>query len=216
MQEDLQLQIPEANLILLIPKFHLPAHKSSCQTFYSFNFQTGVGRTHGETIEENWAHSNKAASQTKEMGPGSRQDTLDDIFGFHNWMMEVSLERTLKNRLVRAVKEMDRHRGLFEKFNAALAENLAAGVLEGWEGEILAWEADHHNPCPYESAHKDQRTLKDVQLELAQEEMEELARGGGVVQDSSACVFVMMGLEIEESQCVVLLVPFILYSYLTI
>lgn len=44
--------------------------------------------------------------------------------------------------------------------------------------------------------------MKDVQLELAQEEMAELARGGGVVQDSSVCVFVMMGLDIEESQCV--------------
>lgn len=48
----------------------------------------------------------------------------------------------------------------------------------------------------------DGRTLKEVQLELGQSEMEELARGGGVVQDSSVCVFLMMGLEIEESQCV--------------
>lgn len=154
MKEELQLKIPEANLILLIPKFHLPAHQSSCQTYYSFNFQTGVGRTHGETIEENWAHTNKAASQTKEMGPGSRQDTLDDIFGFHNWSMEVSLEQTLKNRLVRAVKEMERHRGLFEKFDGALRENLAGDVVDGWEGEIKAWDEDHTKPCPYETAHK--------------------------------------------------------------
>lgn len=47
----------------------------------------------------------------------------------------------------------------------------------------------------------DKRTLKEVQLDLAKEELEALARGGAV-QESSVCVFVMMALDIEESQCV--------------
>lgn len=154
MKEELHLSIPEANLILLIPKFHLPAHKTSCQAYYSFNFATGVGRTHGETIEENWADSNKAAAQTKEMGPGSRQDTLDDIFGFHNWMMFIGMERVLKKRMVVAVKEFEVHRGLFEKFEQALVENLGRETVEGWESEVVAWENDHSQPCPYESTLK--------------------------------------------------------------
>lgn len=54
----------------------------------------------------------------------------------------------------------------------------------------------------------DKRSLKEVQLELAQEEMIALAQGGGPVQDSSVCVFVMMGLEIEETQCVAIHVDF--------
>lgn len=208
MKEELHLTMPEANLTLLIPKFHLPAHKTACQSYFSFNFARGVGNTHGETIEENWADSNKAAAQTKEMGPGSRQDTLDDIYGFHNWMMLVGLERVLKNRLVIAAKALELHRGLFEKFNQALVENLGAAVVEGWESDVLAWEEDHSKPCPYEPTRKMERSLKDIQLELGREEMEELARGGGVVQDSSVCVFVVMGLEIEETQCVLFFIPF--------
>lgn len=154
MQEDLHLSIPEANLILLIPKFHLPAHQSSCQSYYSFNFATGVGRTHGETIEENWADSNKAAAQTKEMGPGSRQDTLDDIFGFHNWMMILSMERVFKRRLVTAIKEFGVHRELFEKFHSALMQNLGKDVVDEWDEEVIVWENDHSKPCPYESSKK--------------------------------------------------------------
>lgn len=154
MNDELHLTIPEANLILLIPKFHLPAHQTSCQAYYSFNFATGVGRTHGETIEENWADSNKAAAQTKEMGPGSRQDTLDDIFGFHNWMMFIGMERVLKKRMVVAVKELEVHRVLFEKFEVALLENLGREMLESWEEEVVVWENDHSKPCPYESSLK--------------------------------------------------------------
>lgn len=212
MKDELQLKMPEANITLLIPKFHLPAHKSGCQTYYSFNFATGVGSTHGETIEENWADSNKAAAQTKEMGPGSRQDTLDDIYGFHNWVMMIGLERVLKNRLVVGVKALELHRGLFDKFNLSLKENLGVETMEGWETEVKEWEGDHSKPCPYESTVKGERTLKEVQLELGQEELEEMSRGGGVVQDSSVCVFVVMGLEIEESQCVSLLIHLCLIS----
>lgn len=202
MKAELHLTVPEANVVMLIPKFHLPAHKLACQSYYSFNLAKGVGQTHGETIEENWADSNKAAAQTKEMGPGSRQDTLDDIYGFHNWSMLLGLQRVLKTRLVIGVKAFELHRGLFEKFHSALLENLGTEVLDGWEREVTAWEKDHSQPCPYESTVSGQRTLKEVQLELGQEELEELSRGGGVVQDSSVCVFVVTGLEIEESQCV--------------
>lgn len=68
----------------LVPKFHLPAHVDKCQTAYSFNYTRGVGRTDGEAPERGWADINAAASSTKEMGPGSRRDTLDDHFGDWN------------------------------------------------------------------------------------------------------------------------------------
>ena len=69
----------------LVPKFHLPGHGASCQTEYSFNFAKHVGRTHGETIEQEWAHINLAALSTREMGPGSRHLTLDDSWNWWNW-----------------------------------------------------------------------------------------------------------------------------------
>lgn len=69
----------------LIPKFHLPAHVSQCQIRYSFNFNPYVGRTDGEAPERGWSHINPVATSTREMGPGSRRNTLDDHFGDWNW-----------------------------------------------------------------------------------------------------------------------------------
>ena len=52
------------SLTYLIPKFHLPAHGPKCQVQYSFNHTHGVGRTHGETVEQEWAYINLAALST--------------------------------------------------------------------------------------------------------------------------------------------------------
>jgi hypothetical protein len=37
-----------------------------------------MARTDGENPERWWAHINPVSMSTKEMGPGARQDTLDD------------------------------------------------------------------------------------------------------------------------------------------
>ena len=75
----------DLDIVFLVPKFHLPAHVDACQKKYSFNFHPKVGRTDGEAPERGWADMNGVASSTKEMGPGSRRDTLDDHFGDYNW-----------------------------------------------------------------------------------------------------------------------------------
>lgn len=74
-----------ASIIYLIPKFHLPAHISLCRFLFSFNWTPRVARTDGEAPERGWSSTNGAACSTKEMGPGSRLDTLDDHFGDQNW-----------------------------------------------------------------------------------------------------------------------------------
>jgi hypothetical protein len=75
----------------LVPKFHLPAHVEFCNNTFSFNLTKGVGRTDGEGPERGWDHINPMAASTKEMGPGSRRDTLDDHFGDWNWKKIVGL-----------------------------------------------------------------------------------------------------------------------------
>lgn len=80
--------------LFVVPKFHLPAHIAKCQTAFSLNYSRWVGRTDGEAPERGWADINQAASSTKEMGPGSRRDTLDDYFGDWNWKKIVNM-RTL-------------------------------------------------------------------------------------------------------------------------
>ncbi|KAG2034290.1 hypothetical protein BDR03DRAFT_935365 [Suillus americanus] len=69
------LQFSHVNKIIhfFVPKFHLTAHIPACQT--AFSFKCG------------WANINRVASSTKEMGPRSHQDTLDDHFGDWNAML---------------------------------------------------------------------------------------------------------------------------------
>lgn len=80
------MQIPEATKIITgIPKGHCPGHVFECQCCYAMGIQPGVGRTDGEAIERLWAFVRKCAASIKEMGPGSRSDTLDDQFDYLNW-----------------------------------------------------------------------------------------------------------------------------------
>lgn len=91
--EHLQVPLTTATLAFIfgIPKFHCPAHDIKCATPHSLNLMPSVSRTDGEGIERNWAEMNRVANSTKEMGPGSRHDTLDDHFGHHNWRKYVGL-----------------------------------------------------------------------------------------------------------------------------
>lgn len=79
-----------------IPKFHLPAHILACQIVYSFNYNRHVGRTDGEAPERGWSHINLVSTSTREMGPGSRRDTLDDHFGDWNWKKTTLMGKYMK------------------------------------------------------------------------------------------------------------------------
>ncbi|KAF9507538.1 hypothetical protein BS47DRAFT_1366595 [Hydnum rufescens UP504] len=69
----------------VILKFHLPVHKQQCHTKFSLNLCPGAGRMDGEGIERDWANINPATNSTKEMGKGSRHDTIDDLFRDWNY-----------------------------------------------------------------------------------------------------------------------------------
>lgn len=77
--------------VFFIPKFHISAHRAECNLNFSFNLAKWVGRTDGEAVERGWAAVNPFASSTKEMGPGSRHDFLDDVFGDYNWQKVTNL-----------------------------------------------------------------------------------------------------------------------------
>ncbi|THU99435.1 hypothetical protein K435DRAFT_794947 [Dendrothele bispora CBS 962.96] len=155
----------------MVPKFHLRAHQPDCHTRFNFDYAPGCGETHGEVIEEGWAQSNKAAAQTKEMGPGTRAQTLDDIFGFHNFRNIVGLDKVLAKRLVSAAKEFDQHYRDFKQFDNGLERSIGRKQLNEWDKLIRTWEKDHDAECPYEEQkdnEKDQYKL--LQIELMDEE----------------------------------------------
>ncbi|KAJ7429396.1 hypothetical protein B0H11DRAFT_1768213 [Mycena galericulata] len=196
--EYLHLNIPPADVYFAVPNFHLPAHRMECYAPFSLHFMEGVGLTNGEGIEQNWENSNGAARQTKEMGPGSRQDTLDDIFGAHNYRKTLALGRILQKRMVEGIKEAVRHRDGFDGFHAGL-EGAEPGITADWDACEAAWQADRTKLCPYETTHVG-KTMKDVELELAKEEFEETESRVQVVHQSSRSQFIVMGLEVEETQ----------------
>lgn len=86
---ELRLDLSKLKIDSAIPKFHIYAHQLKCLIAFSLNYKFGVGRTDGEGIERNWARMNPVAHSTREMGPGSRHDTIDDHCGHINWRKTV-------------------------------------------------------------------------------------------------------------------------------
>lgn len=148
----------------VVPKFHLPAHILSCQTTYSLNLIKGMARTDGEAIERGWSNINPIATSTREMGPGSRRDILDDHFGDWNWRkvcnlgmycISFCLSRThlsllgplLLRKLKEAIPERDQHIFNLRDFEEAIPP----ASLTAWQVMITEWEQDRSKPNPFES-----------------------------------------------------------------
>ena len=164
-----QLQLPqEVDIGWGIPKCHCPMHKLPCQAPHSLNFKPGVGRTDGEGIERSWSELNRVANSTKEMGPGSRHDTLDDHLGHHNFRKYVGLGmvflryvlphvtdplwftgRSLHSLLVLATSEQKWQQKILDEFTESLRAQ--PGLEKEWTDMVLAWEKDPTRKNPYVS-----------------------------------------------------------------
>ncbi|KAJ7028998.1 hypothetical protein C8F04DRAFT_963379 [Mycena alexandri] len=175
----MQLVIERIQVWFKIPNFHLPPHKPPCHSPYSFHYMWGAGRTHGETVEQNWEFTNGAAASTKMMGLGTRAATLEDLFGFHNWRREVAWRGIFKRRMGENVKEGQVHRDAFEVFDAALRE-VVPETVEGWKTWVHEWESQQHTDgaeSPFELKER-VTSMRDIRLKLAKEEL--LRSGEGV------------------------------------
>ncbi|KAJ6476013.1 hypothetical protein C8R47DRAFT_1178917 [Mycena vitilis] len=184
-----------------VPNFHLPPHKPPCHSPYSFHFMFGAGRTHGETVEQNWEFTNGAAASTKMMGLGTRAATLEDLFAFHNWRRQVAWRGIFAKRMAENVKEGQVHRDAFEAFDAALRET-APEMVESWKIWVHEWESKQHTnsaESPFEVEEK-AMTMRDIRLKLTKEELIRSGEGVEVEREDTPSTFILMGLEIEESQ----------------
>ncbi|KAF8069148.1 hypothetical protein FPV67DRAFT_1448949 [Lyophyllum atratum] len=186
----------------LVPKFHLPAHVSGCCNRFSFNLTIGVGRTDGEAPERGWAEVNPLAASTKEMGPGSRRDTLDAHFGDYNWRKVVGMGPTFLRKFRAAANDMASHTIAHEELTASLP---AATVLE-WTKEVEAWERDPEpdpkRPTPYD-VKVAVPTQAAVRHRMAESEAADLASGNDVALDVNITpsVLIATGLDLEAEQC---------------
>ncbi|KAL0958884.1 hypothetical protein HGRIS_014200 [Hohenbuehelia grisea] len=166
-----RLQIPSSVKIdYAIPKCHAPAHKQSCQTPHSLSLIPGVGRTDGEGIERDWSEFNGIANSTKEMGPCTRHDTLDDHFGHHNWRKTVGFG--LQRKLMLGLIEHRHQAALHDEFT----RSLDPGYEEKWTSLILAWEKDKDSFNPYELGDVPHKTENNIKFEMIEEERLEMLR----------------------------------------
>ncbi|KAG1853639.1 hypothetical protein F4604DRAFT_1883371 [Suillus subluteus] len=194
---DFHLDYDSKAITFLVPKFHLPAHIEQCQIDFSFNLSRYVGRTDGEAPEHGWANINPIASSMKEMGPGSRRDTLDDHFGDWNWKHCTQLGRLIARKLAHTIEQKAEHqRELIELESCLQVEDTSQ-----WRNEVEAWEQDRSQTNPFQ-VRVTPETQATVQLELACIEATELESGTNISlhTDVSPSVLISSGIDLEEQQ----------------
>ncbi|KAF7361099.1 CxC2 domain-containing protein [Mycena sanguinolenta] len=197
----MHLLLDPKNVWFKVPNFHLPPHKVACHSAFLFHYMWGAGRTHGKTVEQNWEFSNGAVASTKVMGVGTQHATLEDLFGFHNWRQTVSWRRIFPKRMVENVTEGQIHRNAFEAFDAALRQTEPA-MAESWKKWVETWDSRQHfngTESPFELKEKGM-TMREIRLKLAKEELLRSGEEEEVEQEETPSTFILMGLQIEESQ----------------
>ncbi|KAJ7024986.1 hypothetical protein C8F04DRAFT_968337, partial [Mycena alexandri] len=178
----------------VIPKMHIHSHTLACQHFFSLNLVPGSAQTDGEGIERPWAHIGGVASSTREMGPGSREDTLNAHWSFWNWMKLLGLGERLRTRLDRAKEEYVRQLEAFTQFSAQQSEN-----VEEWRQMVEDFEEDDRNPNPYAMTVRG-LSERDVHLQLEADDAARVENGVPGIHSVSPSSFIAAGLEVEEEQ----------------
>ncbi|KAJ7821082.1 hypothetical protein B0H14DRAFT_3471764 [Mycena olivaceomarginata] len=171
----LRFQLARYFVKFVIPKLHILGHLKFCQDFFSLLYTLGSAQADMEGIERIWSSSGLMGASTREMGPGSRQDTLDDFWHYWNWNKVVGMGKTLRTRLLAARKELAQQEEGLEEFTAAQ------------EAEAPAWKqmVDDFEAGVSEANPKNASVALPPVLNTA---------------DDTATEYLMLGLEIEGQQ----------------
>ncbi|KAK7461260.1 hypothetical protein VKT23_008435 [Stygiomarasmius scandens] len=194
------------NLVLhiiyfVVPKLHIYGHQILCQLLFSLNWLWGAGRTDGEGIERPWAHMGPVATSTRDMGPGSRHDTMDDHWGHWNWVKLVGLGNLLLKRLLNALSELIIHQRALKEFTEQQGDICMTWekMVKEWEGELSLHPDERQKKNPYEIPNAGM-SESEVRLQLMTAEAAQEAAGAPSVHNVSPTVFVSQGLDLEEQQ----------------
>ncbi|KAF9466857.1 hypothetical protein BDZ94DRAFT_1157101, partial [Collybia nuda] len=166
-----------------------------CNLQFSFNLTKGVGRTDGEAPERGWANINPIAQSTKEMGPGSRRDTIDDHFNDWNWKKTISFGERMLSKIQEAVPARLEHEEVLEHFEASIPPE----VIKEWTAVVENWERDASQPNPFKPTIK-RTSEKSARLQLASEAAEEINEQRSDASISHSSVMIANGLQLEEEQ----------------
>ncbi|KAJ7873817.1 hypothetical protein B0H14DRAFT_2215648, partial [Mycena olivaceomarginata] len=180
----------------VIPKLHILGHLKKCQDFFSLLYTLGAAQADMEGIERIWSSSGLMGASTREMGPGSRQDTLDDFWHFWNWNKVVGMGETLRKRFAKATKELARQQEGLEEFTEEQHDK-----VDAWKKAVDDFESGASLANPYELPQSGP-SLRDIELELIREEQERerASAAGPEAGEDTMTGFLMLGLEIEGQQ----------------
>ncbi|KAI0695073.1 hypothetical protein C8T65DRAFT_744181 [Cerioporus squamosus] len=191
------LDLSDHELQWAVPKFHINAHREKCLADYNLRYLPGCACSDCEGVERNWSRSNSAVASTKEMGPGSRRDYMDDIWGFHNWGKVTHLPSSLLGKIKKAVPERDSQVAAFAQYDQALPADSKAQ----WKSAVEAWESDNTQPNPF-FIKRPAITQAAIKRQLTEEDAEALKAGTATVlhEKCSASGMIIAGLELEDQQ----------------
>ncbi|KAJ7736633.1 hypothetical protein B0H16DRAFT_1466534 [Mycena metata] len=173
-------------LRFVIPKMHIHSHTMACQLEFSLNLVPG--------IERPWAHIGGIATSTREMGPGSREDTLNSHWSFWNWQKLLGLGERLRTRLDRARSEYATQLEGFTQFSAQQADRVPA-----WKKMVEDFEADPNKKNPYENT-TPCISEAEVLLSLEKDEAQRVENGMPTISTVSPSSFIAAGLDLEDQQ----------------
>ncbi|KAJ7840811.1 hypothetical protein B0H14DRAFT_3457824 [Mycena olivaceomarginata] len=178
----------------VIPKMHIKGHLADCQVEYSLDLVPGSAETDGEAIERPWAHIGGIGTSIREMGPGSREDTLNTHWGSWNWDKLIGLGERLRTKLDRANKEYADQLKSFTEFSTQQADRVPQ-----WKKKVEDFEADPTQPNPYWMK-RTALTEAVVLLQFEQEEAERVWNGVPSIHSVSPGSFIAAALEVEDEQ----------------
>ncbi|KAF8215246.1 hypothetical protein K438DRAFT_1955238 [Mycena galopus ATCC 62051] len=173
-----RLQACMAIMRFVIPKLHIKGHLGDCQIEFSLNYVPGSAQTDGEGIERPWANIGGVASSTREMGPGSREDTLNCHWGYWNWEKILGLAERLRTRTDKAQLEYASQMEAFTVFSVQQSNR-----IPGWRAMVEKFKKDPTAKNPYQRTEKCENrvlarmTEAEVLLKLENEEAERVAAG---------------------------------------
>ncbi|EIN10159.1 hypothetical protein PUNSTDRAFT_64703, partial [Punctularia strigosozonata HHB-11173 SS5] len=178
-----------------IPSMHIRDHTLLCQTEYNFLLHENTGLTHGETIEQEWAHIGGVTTITRDMGPGARHHTLNDHWGFWNFRKTVALGALMYKALISAMQERTRHQRIYEEYTARFSPAL---VLR-WVDMIQKWELDPKNPNPYDEPEQ-AVNVSQLRKEFADQDAQEAESRIPSLHPTSANAFIRQGFILRDQQ----------------
>ncbi|KAJ3749798.1 hypothetical protein EV360DRAFT_56774, partial [Lentinula raphanica] len=180
----------------VIPKLHILGHTMKCQCSFNLSYTGGAGQSDGEGIECIWSGSGLLGTSTREMGPGSRQNTCEDYWHHWNWRKTIGLGTLLLKRMKNALREFSRQKFAFEIFEKNQAKEAA-----DWKKMVEDFKRKETDVNPFELPQSDV-SIQDIRAELAEEDR----RRGGMEKDRDLLEGSIGGDNVTSSQYVFLLI----------